>query len=93
MLKVKLNSGYEMPQLGIGTFMASGDEQARQSVLSALAVGYRLIDTAHAYQDERGVGAAIRESGVPREEIFLTSKIWPTEYGEGKTLPAIDAML
>lgn len=93
MLKVKLNSGYEMLQLGIGTFMASGDEQARQSVLSALAVGYRLIDTAHAYQDERGVGAAIRESSVPREEIFLTSKIWPTEYGEGKTLPAIDAML
>lgn len=93
MLKVKLNNGYEMPQLGIGTFMASGDEQARQSVLSALQVGYRLIDTAHAYQDERGVGAAIRESGIPRDEIFLTSKLWPREYGEGKTLAAIDKML
>lgn len=93
MLKVKLNSGYDMPQLGIGTFMASGDEQARQSVLSALQIGYRLIDTAHAYQDERGVGAAIRESGIPRDEIFLTSKLWPTEFGEGKTLAAIDKML
>lgn len=93
MLKIKLNSGYEMPQLGIGTFMASGNEQARQSVLAALNVGYRLIDTAHAYQDEQGVGEAIKESGVPREEIFLTSKIWPPEYGEGVTLPAIDGML
>ena len=93
MLKVKLNSGYEMPQLGIGTFMASGDEQARQSVLTALQTGYRLIDTAHAYLDEKGVGAAIRDSGIPRNEIFLTSKIWPPEYGEGKTLAAIDKML
>lgn len=93
MLTLKLNSGYEMPQLGIGTFMASGDEQARQSVLAALKTGYRLIDTAHAYNDEIGVGQAIRESGIPREEIFVTSKIWPPEYGEGKTLPAIDEML
>lgn len=93
MLKVKLNSGYDMPQIGIGTFMASGNEQARQSVLSALKVGYRLIDTAHVYQDERGVGAAIKESGISRSEIFLTSKLWPGEYGEGKTLAAIDAML
>ena len=93
MLTLKLNSGYEMPQLGIGTFMASGDEQARTSVLAALKSGYRLIDTAHAYNDEVGVGQAIRHSGVPRNEIFLTSKIWPPEYGEGKTLPAIDDML
>lgn len=93
MLTVKLNNGNGMPQLGIGTFMASGDEQARMSVLAALKAGYRLIDTAHAYNDEVGVGQAIKESGVPREEIFLTSKIWPPEYGEGKTLPAIDEML
>lgn len=93
MIKIKLNSGYEMPQLGIGTFMASGNEQAKQSVLAALKVGYRLIDTAHVYNDERGVGDAIKESGVSREEIFLTSKLWPTEYGEGKTLTAIDKML
>lgn len=93
MLKVKLNNGCEMPQIGIGTFMAAGDEQAKEAVLTALKTGYRLIDTAHVYQDERGVGAAILESGVPREEIFLTSKLWPTEFGEGKTLPAIDKML
>lgn len=93
MMKVRLNSGYDMPQLGIGTFMASDDKQAKQSVLTALRAGYRLIDTAHAYRDERGVGAAIRESEVPREDIFLTSKLWPTEFGEGKTLPAIDKML
>lgn len=93
MLTLRLNNGNEMPQLGIGTFMASGDEQARTSVLAALKAGYRLIDTAHAYNDEIGVGQAIKQSGVPREEIFLTSKIWPPEYGEGKTLPAIDEML
>ena len=93
MLKVRLNNGNEMPQLGIGTFMASGDEQAKQAVLAALKSGYRLIDTAHAYNDEVGVGQAISESDVPREEIFLVSKIWPAEYGEGKTLPAVDEML
>lgn len=58
-----------------------------------MKAGYRHIDTAHAYNDERGVGRAVKESGVPREEIWITSKIWPTEYGEGKTLEAIDKML
>ena len=55
--------------------------------------GYRHIDTAHAYMNERGVGEAVKECGVPREEIWITSKLWPTEYGEGKTLEAIDKML
>jgi diketogulonate reductase-like aldo/keto reductase len=58
-----------------------------------LKAGYRHIDTAHAYNDERGVGEAVKESGIPREEIWITSKLWPTEYGEGKTLKAIDEML
>jgi diketogulonate reductase-like aldo/keto reductase len=56
-------------------------------------MGYRHIDTAHAYQNERSVGAAIRESGIPGEEIWVTSKLWPSEYGEGKTMAAIDKML
>lgn len=55
--------------------------------------GYRHIDTAYAYQDEAGVGRAVKDSGIPREDIWITSKLWPTEYGEGKTLKAIDDML
>ena len=88
---VKLNNGVEMPRFGLGTYAVSNDD-CRQACLVALKEGYR-IDTAHTYNNEKGVGAAIKESGVPREEIWVTSKLWPTEYGEGKTLGAIDAML
>lgn len=87
-----LNNGTQMPQLGIGTFLASPDD-AYNVCLTALKDGYRHIDTAHAYGNESGVGRAVRESGIPREEIWVTSKIWPSEYGEGKTLQAIDKML
>ena len=59
----------------------------------AFRAGYGHIDTAHAYQNERGVGAAVKESGIPREEIWITTKLWPSEYGEGKTAEAIDKML
>ena len=90
---VKLNNGVEMPRFGIGTFLQPSDEVCEQSCLTALKAGYRHIDTAHAYQDEAGVGSAVKESGIPREEIWITSKLWPTEYGEGKTLKAIDEML
>ena len=90
---VKLNNGVEMPRFGIGTFLQPSDEVCEQSCLTALKAGYRHIDTAHAYQDEAGVGRAVKESGIPREEIWITSKLWPTEYGEGKTLKAIDDML
>ena len=89
---VKLNNGVEMPRFGIGTYNVS-NTAVQQSCLVALQNGYRHIDTAHAYNNEEGVGIAIRESGVPREEIWVTSKLWPNEYGEGVTLPAIDAML
>lgn len=88
-----LNNGVEMPRFGLGTFMQGSNETCKQSCLTALKAGYRHIDTAHAYYDEEGVGQAIRESGIPREEIWVTSKLWPTEYGEGKTLKAIDEML
>ena len=90
---VKLNNGVWMPRFGLGTFLQPSNDVCRQSCLTALLAGYRHIDTAHAYYDEEGVGEAVRESGIPREEIWITSKLWPTEYGEGKTLKAIDEML
>lgn len=90
---VKLNNGVVMPRFGLGTFMQGSDEICRQSCLTALQNGYRHIDTAHAYDDECGVGQAIKEGGIPRNEIWITSKLWPTEYGEGKTAEAIDKML
>lgn len=75
---VKLNSGYEMPILGLGTYSLHGDT-AKNSVLSALRHGVRLIDTAYMYGNEAEIGEAIRESGVPREEIFVITKIYPGE--------------
>ena len=86
---VQLNNGVLMPQFGLGTFMQPSDAICKQSCLTALKAGYRHIDTAHAYNDERGVGEAVKESGIPREEIWITSKLWPTEYGAGKTLKEI----
>ncbi|MFT0479887.1 aldo/keto reductase [Bacteroides faecis] len=90
---VQLNNGILMPQFGLGTFLQPSDSVCEQSCLTALKAGYRHIDTAHAYNDEAGVGRAVKESGIPREEIWVTSKLWPNEYGEGKTAQAIDAML
>lgn len=83
---VKLNNGVEMPRFGLGTFLQGSNEICRQSCLTALKAGYRHIDTAHAYNDEEGVGQAVKESGIPREEIWITSKLWPNEYGEGTTV-------
>ena len=76
---MELNNGIEMPQLGIGTFMISS-EDAEKSVYEALKIGYRLIDTAGAYANERAVGRAIKKSGIPRNELFVSSKLWVTEY-------------
>ncbi|NDV96767.1 aldo/keto reductase [Dysgonomonas sp. 521] len=90
--KLKLNNGIEMPQFGLGTFTAS-NEGCKEACLVAFKNGYRHIDTAHAYRNESGVGEAVKESGIPREEIWITSKLWPSEYGEGITLEAIDKML
>ncbi len=89
---IRLNNGLEMPQFGLGTFLSS-EAQAHDAVLAALKAGYRHIDTAHAYQNERGVGAAVRESGIPREQIWITSKLWPTDYNSGNVAASIDAML
>ncbi|SYZ77852.1 aldo/keto reductase [Trichococcus shcherbakoviae] len=90
---ITLNDGNKIPQFGLGVFQISGDEMTKEACLEAFKLGYRHIDTAHAYQNERGVGQAVKESGIPREEIWITTKLWPSEYGEGKTAKAIDKML
>ena len=90
---VTLNNRAQIPQFGLGVYMVHGDAATKQACLDALKSGYRHIDTAHAYQNERGVGAAVKESGIPREKIWITSKLWPSEYGEGKTMAGIDKML
>ena len=74
-----LNNGLKMPMAGIGTFLLTPDE-AEASVLAALAGGYRLIDTANAYVNEKAVGRAMKKSGLKREEIFLETKLWPSFY-------------
>lgn len=92
MQTVKLNNGIEMPILGYGVFQVSPAECER-CVADALKVGYRLIDTAQAYQNEEGVGNAIAKSGIDRKEIFLVSKIWMTNYGYEKAKASIDESL
>ena len=90
---VTLNNGVKMPMAGIGTFLLSPDE-AEASVLSALQCGYRLIDTANAYVNEKAVGRAMKRSGLKREEIFLETKLWPSFYEQDdavdKTLARLD---
>lgn len=90
---ITLNDGNKIPQLGIGVYTVPAGVETETAVRSALDMGYRHIDTAHAYQNERSVGKAVRGSGVPREDIWVTSKLWPSEYGEGRTAEAIDKML
>ncbi len=90
---VTLNNGVKMPMAGIGTFLLTPDE-AEASVLSALKDGYRLIDTANAYVNEKAVGRAMKKSGLPRGEIFLETKLWPAFYEQPnaveKTLERLD---
>ena len=88
-----LNNGVKMPQFGLGVYSIPAGEVTYNSVKTALECGYRHIDTAHAYQNESSVGKAIKDSGISRDSIWVTSKLWPNEYGEGKTLKAIDRML
>lgn len=92
-LYVKLNNGVEMPMAGIGTFLLSPQE-AEASCISALQDGYRLIDTANAYVNEKAVGRAMKKSGIAREEIFLETKLWPSFYNDAdaveKTLQRLD---
>ena len=90
---VTLNNGIKMPMAGIGTFLLTPDE-AEASCVSALQNGYRLIDTANAYCNEKAVGRAMKKSGLQREEIFLETKLWPSFYEQpdavDKTLARLD---
>ena len=90
---ITLNNGNKIPQFGLGVYQVPEGEATINAVKTALDMGVRHIDTAHAYQNERSVGKAVKESGIPREEIWITTKLWPSEYGEGKTSDAIDKML
>ena len=89
---IKLSNGVKMPTLGYGVFMVSPDECER-CVSDALSVGYRLIDTAQAYQNEEGVGNAWRKSGLKREELFIVTKVWISNAGEEKAAKSIDESL
>ena len=89
---LKLNNGIEMPQMGYGVFQVS-PEECERCVSDALSVGYRMIDTAQAYHNEEGVGQAVKKSGIPREELFLVSKVWISNYGYERTKASIDESL
>ncbi|KAB8161160.1 aldo/keto reductase [Streptomyces sp. 3MP-14] len=89
---VTLNNGVTMPQLGFGVFQVPDDETA-QAVGTALEAGYRSIDTAAAYGNERGVGQALAASGIPRDQLFVTTKLWNDDQGHDRALAAFDASL
>ena len=88
-----LNNGVVIPQFGLGVYSIPAGETTYNSVLAALKAGYRHIDTAHAYGNERSVGQAVKDSGIPREEIWITSKLWPNEYDPKVIQQQIDKML
>ncbi|MBI3889684.1 aldo/keto reductase [Candidatus Saccharibacteria bacterium] len=90
---VTLNDGNTIPQLGLGVWQAKDGDEVKQAVLSAIDAGYRLIDTAAIYGNEQGVGEAIRESGVAREELFITTKLWNGDQGYDSTYKAFEASL
>ncbi|WP_125565391.1 aldo/keto reductase [Companilactobacillus insicii] len=90
---VKLNNGVEMPQLGFGVFQVTDLEQCEQAVVDAISSGYRLIDTAAAYQNETAVGRAIKRSGVDRKELFITSKLWVSDANFERAQKAIETSL
>jgi len=88
---VTLNNGITMPLLGLGMYQARSDGEAQQAVQWALEAGYRLIDTAQYYRNEKAVGEAIRRSAIPREEIFVTTKLWNTDHGYDRARSAFEA--
>lgn len=90
---IELGRGVEMPRFGLGTYKSAPGAEVEHSVQTALELGYRSIDTASMYDNEQGVGVGLRASGVPREEVFLTTKVWNTEQGYDNTLAACDRSL
>jgi 2,5-diketo-D-gluconate reductase A len=93
MYKVVLNNGVEMPILGFGVYQVTDPEECERSVFEALQTGYRLIDTAAAYLNEEAVGKAIKKSGVPRQEIFVTTKLWIQDAGNESAKRAFEKSL
>lgn len=89
---IKLSNGIEMPQLGYGVYQVTPGE-CENCVMDAISVGYRMIDTAQAYHNEEAVGCAWKKSGVSRDQLFLVSKVWTSNYGEGQTMKSIDESL
>src|ERR1700734_2319613 len=87
-----MNDGRVIPQLGFGVFQVA-PEQTAQAVSTALEVGYRLIDTAQGYQNEEGVGEALRRSGLPRDAVFVTTKLTNSEHGADRALRAFEGSL
>ncbi len=90
---VVLNNGVEMPMLGFGVFQMTDLEECEKAVCDALSIGYRLLDTAASYGNEEAVGRAIKRSGVPREELFVTTKLWIADAGDERTKRAFDRSL
>lgn len=90
---ITLNNGVKMPMQGFGVFQVPDSDVCEQAVADALSVGYRLIDTASVYGNEQAVGKAIRKSGIPREELFITTKAWISEMGYDGTQRAFEASL
>lgn len=88
-----LHNGVKMPWVGLGVYKVKEGEEVRSAVRTALEIGYRHVDTAAFYENEEGVGRAIRESGIPREQVFVTTKVWNTDQGYETTLKAFDASL
>ena len=93
MQTVKLSNGVEMPVLGFGVYQIPDHDECKKAVSEAIQVGYRLIDTAASYFNEKAVGEAIRESGLPREDFFVTTKLWVQDHGYDATLRAFDASM
>lgn len=90
---VTLNNGVKMPIAGFGVYQVSDQKECEQAVLDAIDAGYRLIDTAQAYGNEEAVGNAIKKAGIPREELFITSKVWISNYGYEETKASVLASL
>lgn len=90
--RLRLNDGHSIPQLGLGIWQVPGDTTAK-TVALALQMGYRLIDGAAIYGNEKGQGDGVRDSGVPRDEVFVTTKVWNSEQGYDSTLRAVEASL
>ena len=88
--KMRLHNGVEMPQFGLGVYKVEDGKEAVDTVKTAINLGYRLIDTAALYGNEEGVGKGIKESGIPREELFITTKVWNTDQGYESTLAAFE---